>query len=124
MFLFRQKALEAFFQDMKKRLESMTWEEARQLKQMLRDLNELLEERLRSLRGFGPYAAASYMLLAGHTGVQVVDSWATGRARVIHGRAMDADALRRYYVRHGRWKGLVAWFDLMGPDSPLTGGNG
>ncbi len=45
--MLQQKALDTFFQNMKTQFEEMTWEKARQLKDMLRDLNKMFEERAR-----------------------------------------------------------------------------
>lgn len=73
-----------------------------------------LAERLGALAGFGPYAVSSALMLLGATDRQILDSWAMAQARTLlwNGRAGTPRKLERHYARHGRFRGLVAWFDL------------
>lgn len=45
--MLQHKALETYFQNMKKALEEITWEKAQQLKEMLRDLNRMFRDKAR-----------------------------------------------------------------------------
>ncbi|MAG58781.1 MAG: hypothetical protein CMJ83_21035 [Planctomycetes bacterium] len=73
-----------------------------------------LAQNLRSLPGFGEYAASSSLLVMGRPDYQIVDSWALARAAEQHGagRRITPARLRRIYAHHGEFRGLVAWFDL------------
>lgn len=74
-----------------------------------------LYRQLRSLKGFGPYAAGASLKLLGRFDYLAIDSAA--RSMFVRtfgdGRAVaDAD-IRAHYERFGKWKGLVIWMDLM-----------
>lgn len=71
-----------------------------------------LRQHLRSLKGVGPYATASLLMLMGHYDSVPVDSWAfklvsyewydqqpVGRAEV-----------EKAFANWGQWKGLAYWF--------------
>ena len=75
---------------------------------------DALAERLGALAGFGPYAVSSSLMVLGATDRQILDSWALAQARDLlwNGRAGTTKKLERHYARHGRFRGLVAWFDL------------
>ncbi len=45
--MLQQQAFHAFFQNLKRQLEDLTWEKAQQLKDMLRDLNRMFTQRAR-----------------------------------------------------------------------------
>lgn len=74
-----------------------------------------LYERLRSIKGVGPYAAGSMLKLLGHYDELAIDSAARAmfRSEVTDGSDPDDSAIRDHYEPYGEWKGLVIWMDLM-----------
>jgi 3-methyladenine DNA glycosylase/8-oxoguanine DNA glycosylase len=70
--------------------------------------------RLRSLRGFGEYAASSMLMLLGHHDRLVIDSWALARARAekLDGAEASSAEVRALYEGFGEHRGVIAWFDL------------
>ena len=70
---------------------------------------------VKSLRGFGDYAAGAVALLLGHGDRLAIDS----ACREMHARRHNAGvkggdaAIRAHYDRYGSWRGLVAWLDVM-----------
>ena len=67
---------------------------------------------IRSLRGFGPYAAGSVMKLLGRFDYLALDSSVRSMFARTFGGGTDA-AIDRRYAAYGPWKGLVAWMDVM-----------
>lgn len=74
-----------------------------------------LFERVRSLRGFGPYAAGTLLKLLGHFDRLALDTATRSMfARVYNGgEPAEDDVIRRHYRRYGRWAGLLLWLDLV-----------
>ncbi|HVT20933.1 MAG TPA: hypothetical protein VHE57_06065 [Mycobacteriales bacterium] len=66
----------------------------------------VVEEEIRALRGFGPYAAEGMLGLLGRPRGFAVDSWV--RAKL--GRSEPE--LREEYARFGEWAGTMLWLDL------------
>lgn len=71
-----------------------------------------LRKRLLSLKGVGPYAAASLLMLMGHYDSVPVDSWAF---KLVSYEWYDQQPVGRAEVEKafadwGRWKGLAYWF--------------
>lgn len=73
-----------------------------------------LERELRAIKGVGPYAAATLLMLLGRYDVLPVDSVFRDfvRRRYFDGAAATDDELRAVYEPWGRWKVLAYWFDL------------
>lgn len=73
-----------------------------------------LERELRELKGVGPYAAATLLMLIGRYDVLAVDSVFRGfvTERYFDGRAPSDDEARAVYADWGRWRFLAYWFDL------------
>jgi 3-methyladenine DNA glycosylase/8-oxoguanine DNA glycosylase len=71
-----------------------------------------LREKLLSLKGVGPYAAANLLLMLGRTDYLPIDSWA--RKLVSHewhnGEPVGPAEVEAAFSRWGEWKGLVYWF--------------
>ncbi len=67
---------------------------------------------IRSLSGFGPYAAGSVMKLLGRFDYLALDSSARSMFSRKFGGGADAD-IRRHYASYGSWKGLAIWMDIM-----------
>ena len=81
-----------------------------------------LERELRGLKGVGPYAAATLLMLIGRYDVLAVDSVFRGfvAERYFDGRTPSDDEARAVYEDWGRWRFLAYWFDLwQGPDEEL-----
>lgn len=76
--------------------------------------SELLA-RVRSLKGFGPYAAGTVLKLLGGYEELALDSAARtmfSRRYKGGGKATDAE-IRARYEPWGEWRGLVLWMDLL-----------
>jgi len=74
---------------------------------------EDLFERVRALRGFGPYSAAYVLKLLGRFERVTLDTVMRRYFKDISGRddATDDD-ISAYYERFGKYKGLVAWWEV------------
>jgi len=69
--------------------------------------------RVRSLRGFGPYAAEGMLGLLGRPRGLALDSWIRARLPEVLGRAAMTDAeIAARYTPLGRWAGLGLWLEL------------
>lgn len=73
-----------------------------------------LERELRSIRGVGPYAAATLLMLLGRYDVLAVDSVFRSfvAERYFGGETPDDAEARAVYEGWGRWRFLAYWFDL------------
>lgn len=71
-----------------------------------------LRKRLLAIRGVGPYAAATLLLLLGRYDFLPIDSWAL--KLVSHewheGRPVGPAEVERAFERWGSWKALAFWF--------------
>lgn len=72
---------------------------------------ELFAE-IRSLSGFGPYAAGAVMKLLGRFDYLALDSSARSMFARKFGGGTDTD-IRRHYAPYGSWQGLAVWMDIM-----------
>jgi N-glycosylase/DNA lyase len=74
---------------------------------------DLIKE-IRSMAGFGPYAAENLCKLLGRFDGLGLDSWCLKKYPEIAGpiRGDVAKTIARRYERFGRWKGLALWLDL------------
>lgn len=75
-----------------------------------------LYQRVKSLKGFGDYAAGSLLKLLGHFDRLATDTVcrAVYRDRINGGvPAADDKTIAAYYAPFGRWQGLVQWMDVM-----------
>lgn len=73
-----------------------------------------LERELRDIRGVGPYAAATLLMLLGRYDVLAVDSVFRSFVadRYFGGETPDDDEARAVYRDWGRWRFLAYWYDL------------
>jgi 3-methyladenine DNA glycosylase/8-oxoguanine DNA glycosylase len=72
-----------------------------------------VEERLLSLPGVGPYAAAHVMMFLGRYTSLVLDSWTRPKYAQLVGRKKVADTtIVRRFRRYGRYAGLAFWLFL------------
>lgn len=74
-----------------------------------------LFRRLRSLRGFGPYAAGAVLKLLGRFDYLALDSAArsTFAKAFNEGERASDKRIELHYERYGEWQGLVIWMDVM-----------
>jgi 3-methyladenine DNA glycosylase/8-oxoguanine DNA glycosylase len=73
-----------------------------------------LEDELRSVKGFGPYAAGNMLKLLGRYSSLALDSWVRGQFYKIHmgGRKVPDRRIERHYERFGEWRGLIFWLEM------------
>ena len=69
---------------------------------------------IRSVKGFGPYAAGNLLKLLGRYDYLGLDSWVRARYAALHGRTRRVSdaAIERQYKQYGRWRGLVFWLEM------------
>jgi 3-methyladenine DNA glycosylase/8-oxoguanine DNA glycosylase len=72
-----------------------------------------LAERIRALRGFGPYATEHLLRLLGRHEHLALDSWNRKKLARLRGRRRPPSdrALRRRYAPYGEWAGLAMWLE-------------
>jgi N-glycosylase/DNA lyase len=76
---------------------------------------EAAYERLRSIKGIGPYAADNLMRLLGHHDRLGLDSWCRARYLKLYPRTRRAQldaAIARRYRPYTPYRGLAMWLDL------------
>ena len=73
-----------------------------------------LYDRVRSVKGVGPYAAGNILKLLGHYDHLGIDSWCRKQYSQIHrnGRKASDRVIERHYEPMGTWRGLFFWMDL------------
>jgi N-glycosylase/DNA lyase len=71
--------------------------------------------RLRSLKGFGPYAAGTMLKLLGGFDQLALDTAARGTfaARYRGGAPATDREIAAHYEPYGEWRGLVLWMDVL-----------
>lgn len=71
--------------------------------------------RLRSLKGFGPYAAGTVLKLLGGFDQLALDTAARGTfaARYRGGAPATDREIAAHYEPYGEWRGLVLWMDVL-----------
>lgn len=71
-----------------------------------------LRQRLLSLKGVGPYAAASLLMLLGHYDSVPVDSWAFKLVSYewYNQQPVGRAEVEKAFADWGQWKGLAYWF--------------
>lgn len=73
-----------------------------------------LKRRLRAIKGVGPYAAATLLMLLGHYDDLAVDTVARGfvSKKYFGGKKISDAEIRAIYDGWGKWKFLAYWYDL------------
>jgi N-glycosylase/DNA lyase len=72
-----------------------------------------VEQRLLTLPGVGPYAAAHVMMMLGRYSRLVLDSWTRPKyAQLTGGRPVKDSVIRRRFRRYGPWAGLAFWLTV------------
>lgn len=77
--------------------------------------SDSLYAAVKSLKGFGDYAAGAIARMVGHFDKIAIDSACREMyARLHNGGDAGSDAdIKRHYAAFGRWQGLVMWMDIM-----------
>lgn len=70
---------------------------------------------VKSLKGFGDYAARTIAAMYGHFDKIAIDSGCRNMFAALHNRGVKAEdkAIFAYYEKFGSWRGLALWFDNM-----------
>ena len=73
-----------------------------------------LKKEIKSLKGFGDYAADNLLKLLGRYNGLALDSWLRSQFYKKHNREkVCADKkIERHYTKFGQWKGLAIWCDM------------
>jgi N-glycosylase/DNA lyase len=73
-----------------------------------------LFERVRSVKGVGPYAAGNILKLLGRYDYLGLDSWCRGKFYELFkkGRKVKDSTIEKYYAQFGKWRGLFLWMDV------------
>lgn len=77
--------------------------------------SDALFKVVKSLKGFGDYAAGTVARMLGRFDRIAIDTacHAMFAARHNAGAKGSADDIKRHYARFGEWRGLVMWMDIM-----------
>jgi N-glycosylase/DNA lyase len=73
-----------------------------------------LFDRIRSVRGIGPYAAGNLLKLLGRYDYLGLDAWVRKQYALLHhrGRPVGDRTIERAYAHYGRWRGLLFWLEM------------
>jgi 3-methyladenine DNA glycosylase/8-oxoguanine DNA glycosylase len=73
-----------------------------------------LYKAVKTISGFGDYAAGTVMRLLGHFDKLAIDSVARNAFERVTGNEAESDTeIRDYYEKFGEWRGLVLWMDCI-----------
>jgi len=73
-----------------------------------------LYKAVKSLKGFGDYAAGTMLRLLGHFDQLAIDTACRSAYKRVTGSDTAEDkAIKEYYQQFGEWQGLMAWMDVM-----------
>lgn len=77
--------------------------------------SDSLFKAVKSLRGYGDYAAGTMARMLGHFDKLAIDSACRAMFAVRHnnGAKSDAKPIAAHYEGFGEWRGLVLWLDIM-----------
>jgi len=73
-----------------------------------------LFDRMREVKGIGPYAAGNLLKLAGRYDELGLDSWVRAQYAALRrgGRRVKDATIERDYLPFGRWRGLFFWLEM------------
>ena len=77
--------------------------------------SDSLFQAVKSLKGFGDYAAGTIVRMRGYFDKIAIDSACREMVATLHNdgvRGSDKD-IKSHYARFGKWQGLVMWMDIM-----------
>ena len=74
-----------------------------------------LYRAVKSLRGFGDYAASTVTRMLGHFDKLAIDSACRDMYAKLHNNGVKGSdkAIAAHYAPYGNWRGLVMWMDIM-----------
>ncbi len=77
--------------------------------------SDALFEAVKSLKGFGDYAAGTVARMLGHFNRIAIDTACHAMFAARHNGGVKGSAadIQAHYARFGRWQGLVMWMDIM-----------
>ena len=72
-------------------------------------------QAVKSLKGFGDYAAGTVARMVGHFDKVAIDTACHAMFAALHNGGVkgDAQAIKTHYATFGEWRGLVLWMDIM-----------
>ena len=75
---------------------------------------EEMYDRMRAVKGIGPYAAGNLLKLVGRYDYLGLDSWVRSKyCELYHdGRRVKDSTIEKRYKRYGRWRGLFFWLEM------------
>jgi 3-methyladenine DNA glycosylase/8-oxoguanine DNA glycosylase len=77
-----------------------------------------LYKAIRSLKGFGDYAAGTMLRLLGHFDRLAIDTVARAAyKRITAGETATDKEIQAYYEPFGRWRGMALWMDCIRSDA-------
>ena len=70
---------------------------------------------MKSLKGFGDYAAGTVARMLGHFDRMAIDTACHAMFAARHNKGVKGSEtdIKRRYAQFGRWQGLVMWMDIM-----------
>ncbi len=77
--------------------------------------SDMLYKQVKSLKGYGDYAAGTMVRMLGHFDKLAIDSACRDMYAILHnnGEKGDDKAIKAEYEAFGQWKGLVMWMNIM-----------
>lgn len=77
--------------------------------------SDTLYKQVKSLKGYGDYAAGTMVRMLGHFDKLAIDSACREMYATRHNNGVKGDdnAIKAEYERFGQWKGLVMWMNIM-----------
>ncbi len=77
--------------------------------------SDALYKAVKSLKGFGDYAAGTVARMLGHFDRIAIDTACHAMFAERHNRGVkgSADDIKGHYAQFGQWQGLVMWMDIM-----------
>lgn len=77
--------------------------------------SDALYQQVKSIKGYGDYAAGTIVRMLGYFDKLAIDSACREMYATLHnnGEKGDDKAIKAHYANFGDWKGLVMWMDIM-----------
>jgi len=77
--------------------------------------SDTLYKQVKSLKGYGDYAAGTMVRMLGHFDKLAIDSACRDMYATLHNKGEKGDdkAIKAKYETFGQWKGLVMWMNIM-----------
>ena len=77
--------------------------------------SEAFYQAVKSLKGFGDYAAGTLARMYGHFDKIAIDTACHAMFAELHNSGVkgSVDQIKAHYAKFGRWRGLVMWMDIM-----------